>query len=78
MVTPGLLPESELKEHLKELTHEQRQVVLKEQELYRARVMIRRQSRHSGVRCGAWVGGRACGRAGGRTGAGTCLPACVF
>jgi hypothetical protein len=45
MVTPGLLPESELKEHLKELTHEQRQVVLKEQELYRARVMIRRQER---------------------------------
>ena len=45
MVTQGLLSDADLKARLKGLTSEQKQVVLKEQELYRARAKIRRQER---------------------------------
>jgi len=45
MVTQGLLSDTELKARLKGLNAEQKQVVLKEQELYRARAKIRRQER---------------------------------
>ena len=45
MVTPGLLTDQELKEKLKGLSPDQRQVVLQEQELYKARAKIRRQER---------------------------------
>lgn len=43
MVTPGLLSEKELKEHLKGLSPDQQEVVLQEQQLYKARAKIRRQ-----------------------------------
>ncbi len=45
MLTPGLLKGKELKARLKGLSHEERQVILQEQELYRARGRIRRQDR---------------------------------
>ena len=45
MLTQGLLSDADLKARLKGLTSEQKQVVLKEQELYRARAKIRRQER---------------------------------
>lgn len=45
MVTQGLLTEADLQARLKGLTMEQKQVVLKEQELYRARAKIRKQEK---------------------------------
>ena len=45
MVTPGLLSDKELKERLKGLTPEQQQVIIQEQELYKARAKIKRQEK---------------------------------
>ena len=45
MVTPGILTDKELKERLKGLTPQQQEVVIQEQELYKARAKIRRQEK---------------------------------